>query len=124
VGAGAEMRTSAEPLHDERRAPGARCGVADTPEKGGPARHSGSRGYQALPFRDDAFSAVFADVPWVERWRWQLGKAIQEPLKRETAPTQDHEEPSAVSTVASLMLYPSFVISSGRRRPSAQRPRT
>jgi hypothetical protein len=35
----------------------------------------------ALPFRDDAFGAVFADVPWVERWRWQLGKAIKESLR-------------------------------------------
>src|SRR6516162_8909975 len=34
---------------------------------------------RALPFRDDAFGAVFADVPWVERWRWQLGKAIVAP---------------------------------------------
>jgi hypothetical protein len=36
----------------------------------------------ALPFRDNTFAAAFADVPWVEKWRWQLGKAIQESLPR------------------------------------------
>lgn len=34
-----------------------------------------------LPFEKEQFKAGFADVPWVNTWKWNLGKAIKEMLR-------------------------------------------
>lgn len=34
-----------------------------------------------LPFRKEQFKSSFADVPWVNSWKWNLGKCIRELLK-------------------------------------------
>lgn len=34
-----------------------------------------------LPFKKEQFKAGFMDVPWVNSWKWNLGKAIKEMLK-------------------------------------------
>ena len=36
---------------------------------------------QELPFTKDRFEAGFMDTPWVNSWKWNLGKAIKEMLK-------------------------------------------
>ena len=34
-----------------------------------------------LPFNDEQFKAGVMDVPWVNKWKWNLGKAIKEMLR-------------------------------------------
>ena len=34
-----------------------------------------------LPFENDAFGAVFADTPWINKWKWDLGKAMRQLLR-------------------------------------------
>ena len=34
-----------------------------------------------LPFRKEQFEAGFMDTPWVNTWKWELGKAIKEMLR-------------------------------------------
>ena len=34
-----------------------------------------------LPFKDDEFSAAFADFPWVGSWKWDAAKAIKQMLR-------------------------------------------
>jgi hypothetical protein len=34
-----------------------------------------------LPFQQEQFEAGFMDVPWVNSWKWNLGKSIKEMLK-------------------------------------------
>jgi len=34
-----------------------------------------------LPFTKEQFKAGFMDVPWINAWKWNLGKAIKEMLK-------------------------------------------
>jgi len=34
-----------------------------------------------LPFKDNEFKAGFMDVPWVNSWKWNLGKAIKNMLR-------------------------------------------
>jgi len=36
---------------------------------------------QRLPFNDNEFASVFMDVPWVNAWKWNFGKAIKESLR-------------------------------------------
>lgn len=36
---------------------------------------------KSLPFNDNQFEAGFMDVPWVNTWKWNLGKAIKEMLR-------------------------------------------
>lgn len=34
-----------------------------------------------LPFENEQFGAGFMDTPWVNSWKWNLGKAIKEMLR-------------------------------------------
>lgn len=34
-----------------------------------------------LPFKKEEFEAGFMDVPWVNTWKWNLGKSIKNMLK-------------------------------------------
>lgn len=34
-----------------------------------------------LPFKDEEFKSGFMDVPWINAWKWNLGKAIKEMLR-------------------------------------------
>jgi len=34
-----------------------------------------------LPFKDEQFKAGFMDTPWINQWKWNLGKAIKEMLR-------------------------------------------
>ena len=34
-----------------------------------------------LPFPDNSFAAVVADIPWVNKWKWNLGNAMREFLR-------------------------------------------
>lgn len=36
---------------------------------------------KVLPFKDNEFASVFMDVPWINAWKWNLGKAIKESLR-------------------------------------------
>ena len=36
---------------------------------------------ERLPFENDAFGAVFADTPWINKWKWDLGKAMRQLLR-------------------------------------------
>ncbi|KKN55032.1 hypothetical protein LCGC14_0586330 [marine sediment metagenome] len=36
---------------------------------------------ETLPFKDEEFEAGFMDTPWVNTWKWELGKAIKEMLR-------------------------------------------
>lgn len=34
-----------------------------------------------LPFKDEEFESGFMDVPWINAWKWNLGKGIKEMLR-------------------------------------------
>jgi len=34
-----------------------------------------------LPFKDDEFPAAFADLPWIEKFRWDAARAIKQMLR-------------------------------------------
>lgn len=34
-----------------------------------------------LPFKNNSFNAVFMDTPWINTWKWELGKAMRETLR-------------------------------------------
>jgi len=34
-----------------------------------------------LPFKDNEFAAAFADLPWIEKFRWDATKAIKQMLR-------------------------------------------
>lgn len=34
-----------------------------------------------LPFKDDEFAAVFADFPWIEKFRWHAARAMKHMLR-------------------------------------------
>ena len=34
-----------------------------------------------LPFKQEEFEAGFMDTPWIQDWKWELGKAIKEMLR-------------------------------------------
>ena len=34
-----------------------------------------------LPFKDDEFASAFADLPWIEKFRWDAARAIKQMLR-------------------------------------------
>ncbi len=34
-----------------------------------------------LPFKDNEFAAAFADLPWIEKFRWDAARAIKQMLR-------------------------------------------